>query len=62
VIEDVTTTGGSTMKAVETVQEAGAEVALVFTMVDRQEGAAEAFAAASLRFQALFSAEEFSRR
>jgi orotate phosphoribosyltransferase len=62
VIEDVTTTGGSAMKAVETVQEAGAEVALVFTMVDRQEGAAEAFSAAGLRFQALFTAEEFLRR
>jgi orotate phosphoribosyltransferase len=62
VIEDVTTTGGSAMKAVETVQEAGAEVALVFTMVDRQEGAAEAVAAAGHRFRALFSAEEFLRR
>jgi orotate phosphoribosyltransferase len=31
-------------------------------MVDRQEGAAEAFAAAGFRFQALFSAEEFLRR
>jgi orotate phosphoribosyltransferase len=50
------------MKAVETVQEAGAEVALVFTMVDRQEGAAEAIAAAGHRFRALFSAEEFLRR
>ena len=62
VIEDVTTTGGSAMKAVETVKEAGAEVALVFTMVDRQEGAAETFAAAGLPFRALFLAEEFLRR
>jgi orotate phosphoribosyltransferase len=50
------------MKAVETVKEAGAEIALVFTMVDRQEGAAETFAAAGLRFRALFTAEEFLRR
>ena len=62
VIEDVTTTGGSALKAAETVKEAGAEVALVFTMVDRQEGAAEAFAAAGLHFRALFTAEEFLRR
>lgn len=62
VIEDVTTTGGSALKAVETVKEAGAEVALVFTMVDRQEGAAEAFAAAGVPFRALFTAEEFLRR
>ncbi|GLH80823.1 orotate phosphoribosyltransferase [Bradyrhizobium sp. SSBR45G] len=59
VVEDVTTTGGSAMKAVETLRESGAEVALVFTMVDREEGAAEAFAAAGLPFQALYKAREF---
>jgi orotate phosphoribosyltransferase len=59
VVEDVTTTGGSAMKAVEAVRDAGAEIALVFTMVDRQEGATEAFAAAGLRFRALFTAAEF---
>lgn len=61
VIEDVTTTGGSAMKAVEALKDAGAEVALVFTMVDRQEGAAEAFAKAGIKFAALFTAEEFLR-
>ena len=35
---------------------------LEITMVDRQEGAAEAFAAAGHRFRALFSAEELLRR
>ncbi|MGJ5130904.1 MULTISPECIES: orotate phosphoribosyltransferase [unclassified Bradyrhizobium] len=59
VVEDVTTTGGSAMKAVETLREAGAEVALVFTMVDREEGAAETFAQAGLPFQALYKAHEF---
>ena len=59
VVEDVTTTGGSAMKAVEALREAGADVALVFTMVDRQEGAAEAFAAAKLPFRALYTAREF---
>ncbi|MGJ4890977.1 orotate phosphoribosyltransferase [Bradyrhizobium sp. HKCCYLRH3099] len=59
VVEDVTTTGGSAMKAVETLREAGAEVSLVFTMVDREEGAAEAFAAVGLPFRALYKAREF---
>ena len=59
VVEDVTTTGGSAMKAVESLREAGADVALVFTMVDRQEGAAEAFAQAGLTFRALYTASEF---
>jgi orotate phosphoribosyltransferase len=61
VIEDVTTTGGSALKAVEAARDAGAEVALVFTMVDRQEGAAETFAQAGIKFIALFRAEEFMR-
>ncbi len=59
VVEDVTTTGGSAMKAVEAVREAGAEVALVLTMVDREEGAAEAFAQAGLAFRALYRAAEY---
>jgi orotate phosphoribosyltransferase len=59
VVEDVTTTGGSAMKAVEALREAGADVALVFTMVDREEGAAEAFAEAHLPFRALYTAREF---
>ena len=61
IIEDVTTTGGSAMKAAEAAREAGAEIALVFTLVDRQEGAEETFAAAKLRFRSLFRAEEFLR-
>jgi len=59
VVEDVTTTGGSALKAVDTVKEAGGEVVLVFTLVDRLEGATEEFAKAGLRLRALFTAEEF---
>ena len=59
VVEDVTTTGGSAIKAVDAVKEAGGEVVFVLTMVDREEGAAETFKAASLPFRALFRAAEF---
>lgn len=59
VVEDVTTTGGSALKAVDAVRDAGGEVALVFTMVDREEGAAETFRDAGLAFRALFTAKEF---
>jgi len=62
VVEDVTTTGGSAMKAVEAVRDAGGEVALVFTMVDREEGADEAFKEAGLPFRSLFRAAEFLKR
>src|SRR6476620_1793313 len=59
IVEDVTTTGGSALKAVEAVRDAGAEVALVFTMVDRDEGAAETFAEAGIAFRSLYKAGEF---
>ena len=59
IVEDVTTTGGSAIKAVESVREAGAEIAFVLTIVDREEGATEAFAAQGLEFRALYRASEF---
>ena len=59
IVEDVTTTGGSAIKAVDAVKESGGEVVLVFTMVDRDEGAAEAFEKAGIPFRALYKAGEF---
>src|SRR3981081_4124344 len=59
IVEDVTTTGGSALKAVEAVRDAGGEIALVFTMVDRDEGATESFAQAGLQFRSLYKASEF---
>jgi len=41
IVEDVTTTGESALKAVEAVRDAGGEVVLVLTMVDREEGATD---------------------
>ena len=58
ILEDVTTTGGSSMKAIEAVRAEGATVVKVLTMVDRQEGAAEAFAKAGIAFSALVTAAE----
>lgn len=59
ILEDVTTTGGSSMGAVGAVREAGAEVALVLSILDRGEGAAQLYAAAGIPFKSLFRAEEF---
>jgi orotate phosphoribosyltransferase len=59
IVEDVTTTGGSALKAVDVVREAGGDIAFVLTMVDREEGAAEAFKDAGLSFRSLFKAAEF---
>ena len=59
ILEDVTTTGGSAMDAVKAVTEAGAKVALVISILDRGEGAAELYAKAGIPFTSLFRAEEF---
>ena len=59
IVEDVTTTGGSALKAAEAVKDAGGDVVLVLTMVDREEGATEAFAEAGLAFRSLYKAAEF---
>lgn len=62
IVEDVTTTGESALKAAQAAQESGAKIGLVLTIVDRQEGAAETFSKAGLRFRALFTADEFLKR
>jgi len=61
IVEDTTTTGGSALKAVNAVREAGARVAAVVAIVDREEGAAEAFAEAKVDFRALLKASDFPR-
>jgi orotate phosphoribosyltransferase len=61
VVEDVTTTGGSAMKAIDAIREAGATVAEIVTILDREEGAAEAFAAAGLVLHPLFRKSEFGK-
>ncbi len=61
ILEDVTTTGGSAMQAVEEVRKAGGKVALVLSILDRDEGASELYAAAGVPFKSLFRAEEFLR-
>lgn len=62
IVEDVTTTGESALKAANAAQESGAKVSLVLTIVDRQEGATETFGKAGLRFRALFTADEFLKK
>lgn len=42
VIDDVITTGDSTLQAIEAIEEAGGQVAFVIVLVDRQEGGREA--------------------
>src|SRR3954463_8576940 len=48
VLEDVITTGGSTLKAVDNLAQAGVKVVGVVALVDRLEGGAEAIRASGL--------------
>jgi orotate phosphoribosyltransferase len=59
IVEDVTTTGGSSMKAIEVVKAEGAIVDRVITAVDRLEGAADTFKAAGIAFVALLTTADF---
>ena len=59
VVEDVTTTGGSAIKAAEAVRAEGAEVVGVVTVIDREEGAADAFAAANLTLTPILTLADF---
>jgi orotate phosphoribosyltransferase len=58
VLEDVVTTGGSALKAVEQLRQAGYVVERVAAIVDRQEGGAGAMLAAGLELRSLFQLEE----
>lgn len=59
VIDDVVTTGGSALEAVEHIEAAGGRVVQVVGIVDRKEGGAENFAARGLPFRTLLTIEDF---
>ena len=44
IVEDVVTTGGSSLTAIERVEAFGLKVVRVLAIIDRMEGGAEAFA------------------
>ena len=59
VVEDVVTTGGSTVKAIERIREEGLEVVGVVSVLDRQAGGAEAIeAAAGAPYRALTTIDD----
>ena len=58
ILEDTVTTGGSSLRAIQRVQEAGLEVAGVIAVIDRQEGAAAAFAQQQINFRSLLTVQD----
>ena len=55
-VEDVVTSGGAALTAVDRLREAGLEVATLLCVVDREEGGREAIEAKGLVFDPLFTA------
>lgn len=58
-LEDVLTTGGSSLRAIESLREGGYEVVGVLALVDRQAGGIEALEAVGVRATALFRRRDF---
>lgn len=58
IVEDVTTTGGSSMKAVERAQQEGLVVLGIITLVDRQEGALANIESQGQNLRAVFTREQ----
>lgn len=59
VVDDVATTGGSILKAAEAARAAGATVETALVLIDREEGASEALAAAGIRLLSVLKAGDF---
>ncbi len=58
IVEDVLTTGGSAIKAVERAREEGLRVIGIISLVDREEGGREAVEALGLPLRAIFTKSE----
>lgn len=59
VVDDVTTKGDSAMKAVRALQARDCKVVCVISLVDRLEGARENFKRAGIRFESIFTTDDF---
>jgi len=57
-IDDVITTGGSTLQAIEVIEQAGGKVAFVVVLVDRQEGGRENIEKAGYPVLSLFTRDQ----
>ena len=58
VVDDVVTTGGSTLKACQAVEDEGGEVVLALTLVDRQEGGRENLEKKGYKFISLLTRDD----
>jgi orotate phosphoribosyltransferase len=59
IVEDVVTTGGSSLAAIERCEAVGLKVQRVLAIIDRLEGGREAFAARGYELTTLFTVRDF---
>ncbi len=59
IVEDVVTTGGSTLKAIERAKEEGLKVVQVMALVDREEGGKENLKKLGYDLETLFTRHDF---
>jgi orotate phosphoribosyltransferase len=59
IVDDVVTTGGSSLQAIERIQEFGCQVVQVVAVVDRLEGGEANFAARGLNLRSLLTIRDF---
>src|SRR5258708_4129349 len=59
IIDDVVTTGGSSLLAIDRIQEFGCEVVQVAAIIDRMEGGTANFAARGLTLKSLLTIQDF---
>ncbi|HUT91592.1 MAG TPA: orotate phosphoribosyltransferase [Thermoguttaceae bacterium] len=59
IVEDVVTTGGSSLEAIQRAEQFGLKVICVIAIVDRMEGGAQAFAQAGYPFSSLLTIQDF---
>lgn len=59
IVEDVVTTGGSSLQAAERAREFGLDVVLVLAIIDRMEGGRQNFEKAGYAFKSLLTIEDF---
>jgi len=58
IVDDVVTTGGSTIKAIEAAREFGLDIVKVIVLVDRQEGGRENIENTGVKFESIVTKEE----
>lgn len=61
VVEDVVTTGGSTLRTIEALKKEGHSILKVISLIDRKEGGPEKITAEGIPFETLFTIDDLMR-